>query len=653
MNDEIRKQLEKEEPTELHKKLLEHCKKLVTMSRNVMKDYYDLWDATDDVYRGIRIRDRQDVDAGSRGEPEKMVVPISFAQTQTFVAFCSSLYTQRERIFELIGRGEEDHKAAKIGEALLDRDLVWNTFDSRLYQFLLDVARFGLGVFKVGWHKEVETKEVAIEVPAPQAFGLSLGLPTTVMENQEVVRYLGNKVVNVSPYNFYPDPRLSLGRFQEGEFVASEEIYTRHGLSAMEKNGEVAGTKWVKRYSQEEWANRHNSTRLARNIPVDALTASIQGDTSVGMVVITECQVTLVPADFEADGVKLGKETWPVKWVVWYCNDNRVVKAEPLGYKHNQYTYALGEYTPDMHKLVNEGLADSISKLQDVISWFINSHITNVRKVIGDRLVVDPSGVEMKDLVERRPVIRLKEDAARAGVDKFVKQLAVVDVTTNHMTDADVLHGLVQVVTGISDNAMGQFYTGRRTATEARNVNSATAARLKLVALMLFRSALEPMARQMLSNHQQGLDVETYVRVLGELADPAVYAQFVKVTKDDLVGDYDFEVFDGTLPSERGIQAEALQEFLGGVMQNPQTVMLLGYDPRKLTEEWLELRGIRNPKRFEMDQVRQQELLAQLQAAGLTEVANATEVGTAGVAGVPGGPIGLPMPQTGAPGKVE
>ena len=617
MDELIATELAKEEQTEFHKGLLKHVKGLVDQSRQHMGHYYSIWDHNDEVYQGVKSADKSDGEARNRGEPEKMIVPLTYAQIQTYIAFCVSLYTQRQRVFELVGTGEEDHKAAKVGEALIDRDLTWNVFPVRLYQSQLDIARYGVGIVKIGWIRDVQMVEKAVEMPPPTLFGIPIGMARTEMVKEEVARYLGNKLINVSPYNFFPDVRLPLCRFQEGEFVASEDVYTQTQLRRMERNGEIAGVEWIK--PQATTNTMSVSRRLSRRSDRQPMTVSketVGNSKSAGVSVLTEVQVSLVPKEFLIDDKPIGEEDYPVKWNIWYVNDNRVVKAEPMGYTHDQYTYAVGEYSPDIQNLVNPGLADNVDKLQDVVSWLINSHITNVRKVIGDKLIVDPSGVEMKDLTERRPVIRLRPDAARTGVDKWVKQLQVVDVTATHMRDAQELHSLVQLTSGINDNALGQYHIGRRSATEARNVNSATAARLKIGALMLFRQMYEPMARQMLSNHQQGLDLPTFIKVMGELGDPTAYMRFTKVTRTDLIGNYDFEVFDGTTASERSVQAQALQDFLTEYLKNPALIPLLMYDPQKLVEEWLELRGIRNPKRFLLDPARMQQLLVDQQIWG-------------------------------------
>lgn len=645
MDEKIKKQLEQEDPTDFHKQILKHCRDLVKLSRDHMVQFYDTWDMHDDVYKGKRTPDEQDRKANKRGEPEKMIVPLTYAQIQTFIAFCFATFFQRERLFELEGMGVEDAKPARVGEALLERDLTYNVVEQKIYQFLLDVAKFGLGVVKSGWVEEKQL--VKTEEQVDRSFlGFNFGTKTKTTEDWKV-KYAGNKLFNISPYRFFPDVRLPLTRLQEGEFVASEDSISYVELRRLENEGEVAGIDHVKQLAVsrvEESSRRLPHTTLFVG---SALTAPTLGQKKSGSHVLTEVQVKLIPADFEIEGKPMGSEKYPVIYNVWIVNDSRVVKCEPLGYVHGLFTYDVGECNPDMHNLVNEGLAGIIDALQSVITWLINSHITSVRKNIDNRLIVDPAGVMMEDLKERRPVIRLKQEASRTGVDKWIKQLEVRDVTQNHIQDADALQAIVQIVTGINDNALGQFHTGRRSATEARSVNSATAARLKMVAVLLWKSTLEPLGRKMLSNLRDGLDVETFIKVLGEEADPNNYVTFAKVNKDDLIGDYDFEVFDGTLPSERRDQAETLQEMLLALFQSPQALAILGYDPRKLADEILELKGIRNPVRFKLDQVRMQEMqMQQQQLGGVGE-----QAGTAGaVNGTAGGnatgtiPAGSPRP---------
>lgn len=604
MHPDLHKSLTAEEPDEFHQQMLSHCRNLVDMSRKAMSSHYDTWDRYDEIYRGIRLRDETDKKASERGEPEKVVVPVSFAQIQTFVSFCFMLFTQREYFFELLTNKPEAYDASQKAEALLQRDLNRCKFNSVLYQFLLDVARFGVAINKIVWVEETKKSQVKAQPSMMGSLVSSVGyffgqtMQPQTPQYEEVPTFQGNKITSISPYRFFPDTRLPLKRFQEGEFVAMEDEQSYQHLRKLEGDGVVAGIKWVKQPNKISCADRDWRRYPNMTQPGDAAS---QPATSVGgTVIITEVQVNIIPSDFKINGKALGTEKVPVKYLVWYANDSRVIRCEPLNYPHGDFTYTLAEYSPDQNHFLNAGLSETIDKLQDVISFLINSHITSVRKVIQNQLVVDPEGVEMDDIRNRRPVIRLKPGKSSTGVDRYIKQLQVHDVTGNHMVDAETIQQLVQLTTGINDNALGQFNQGRRSATEARNVSAGTTGRLKTNASLLWTDGLEPMGRQMIQNLQAGLTADAYVKVFGTSSDPNVVKQLMKVTPQDIEGEYDFDVFDGTLASDKTFIAQALEEVLGILLQNPEAIALTNLDPKAMLYEAMRLRGVKTPERFEL-----------------------------------------------------
>ena len=166
MDEKIKKELNEKEQTPFVQQVLEDTRALVSISWRKMTEYYPQWDKNDDVYRSIQQRDKSDTLAFERNEPEKMVVPISYAQIQTFVAFCFLLFYQKDRFFELTGFTAEDDKPAKVGEALLARDLTKNIFEAKLVQFLLNIARFGIGITKCSWSVEKQLVRKEVKKPA-------------------------------------------------------------------------------------------------------------------------------------------------------------------------------------------------------------------------------------------------------------------------------------------------------------------------------------------------------------------------------------------------------------------------------------------------------------------------------------------------------
>lgn len=631
MDERIVQELSRETQTDFHSDMLTHCRRLVDLSRARMHKYYDQWDNHDNVYRSVREVDKEDLKARNRKEPDKAIMPVTKSQVDTFVAFGFAVLFQKETFFALTPFGSDNARSADVGEQLLQRDLEESNIYDIVWQLLTDIGKFGLGIFKNTWVEEKQYVTEAVPPENREFFGVPVagaaeGSSTTVQ-----TKYQGNRIKSVSPYRFFPDPRHPIKELYEGEFVASEDEYSKTQLLKLEADGAVAGVKHVQTFSL---GNLSESRKTSRLDSMDFSNATSESGPlqDGGTAVVTEVIIELVPSRWKLlDGLPIDEGDRPVKYIVWYANDNRVLRFERYAYAHDQYPYFVAQISPDNHHFINNGLAGEISKLQEIISWFVNSHITSVRKVIQNRLIVDPEGVEMEDLTEMRPVIRLKPGHSRSGVDRWIKQIDLTDVTAGHVQDAKALHDMVQIATGINDNALGQFHTGRRSAQEAKNVNSSVAARLKTVLSIIYYAAFRPLGLQMLSNLREGLSVPTFIRLFGLASDPQKFIEFSKATSSDLVGDYDFEVFDGTIPSERAAQAATLQESLAALLSSPDLILLTGLDVKEMFFELMRLKGIRHPERFQMGFKDRLALMQVITKGGQNGTNGETQSGGAGV----------------------
>jgi len=607
MDDKTFKLLEQEVHPDSVMTLMRKCESLVKKSRHVMVQKYDVWDAANETYLGKIAQDSEDKKASEKGEPQKMIVPLTFAQTQSFASFVFLLLLQNDKFYELQGTGPEDY--TRDCEMALARDLRRNQWPIKLYQTLLDVARFGICATETAWvenHVYVPTK---IDVPPTKFLGLEISKGGMRFETQKFLKYKGNEVSNVSPYNFFPDVRLPLSQMQDGEFVAVDTEYSATQLASMRADGDVAGTNnlpvLTTGFMQSERIPEHR---------FGSLVMEGNGRKSNGMHLVTKVQLDLVPKE-----VGIGKEDFPVRYHVWIANHQRVIKLEPVGYLHNQFTVNCGEFTPDMHGEMGRGLASVIDYLQSVVTWFINSHITSVRRTIDSKFIIDPAGVDTKQLESRSPYIFLRKNVSRSGVDRWIKQLQTVDATQGHMGDADSVGKMIQMVTGINDNAQGQYNSGRRSATEARAVTAGAASRLRMHTSLLWNQLFDPQGKQMLANLRQGMDEKLWMKVIGmppeDPKDQMAYQKRYQTFKGDpetVAGMDDYMVYDSTMPSEKGFMAQSLQELVGIAMSNPETAFALNLNTTRMIEEIARLRGIDNIEQWRMTPQEQQEYYARL-----------------------------------------
>lgn len=623
------------------KELLELANKLqdlLRISRAQMAKYYDQWDRYDQVYRGERIADAQDKKADVRGEPTKMILPLTFGQVQTFVAFGFQLYNQRDTYAEIIASGQEDEGAAKIAAAVIEQNLNYNKYRAvKLIQKLTDIARWGLGITKESWVKE--TTPIVQQVPDQEKMAVARpDMPTPIAppmktEVTYATKYLGNKIVNISPYRWYPDGRLPISRWADGEFCADE---IEESKVSLERNPLVAGMEFVSDLSAESFKDRR-MTFLKRNAEPNIMGGTVKP----AYVLLTEIQIRLNPSKTMVDkDTPLSDCDCEQVYIVWIVNDDRIVRISEAGYNHEEFGYNCAQLFDDQNRFVNFSLCEILSALQDTSTWFLNSRITNVRKNIFNQTVIDPSAVIMDDIIKRRPVIRLQPGRAGSGVETWIHQLQTQDVTQGHVGDIGVLNSMAKEATGINETLLGQFSPGRRSAKEAGNVANYAAARLVMMFGSIWESSEAPMLRKMLSNNRQGLDEPTLVRVFGQintqmaaqdvgnlvpsLAQPPVIPgqppqaqsptpQLQSVTKANLIGNYDLSVFNGTLPSQRQATAQVLLNWLETALKDSRVVLVTGLDPQLVLFEVFELLGVKNVNRFRLTPERLQQLMLMAQ----------------------------------------
>ena len=614
MEEIIYKELSKEQKTKFHGDLLTHCKGLVDSSRNVMQRYYSKWKKYDEVFRAHMPADRDDKNAQVRKEPKKAVVPVTLSVVSTFTAFAYAVLTQRPTFYELVSTKEEsDGDGRFLAEALLERDLEVSKFHGLvLVKLLQNYANLGLCIVRHGWRTDYGRRQVRKEVESTM-FGMfkqmfQSEVPTEVVE-EEYVRREGNDINHISPYRFFPDTRVPLERFQEGEFVATEYEMGYIPAKKAEARQELAGVKHVTTLPRNLFSSTHaDSNRLYSAVKSLKLQPRLVGTESSLPLLITEVEIELIPNEWSLSGSKvLGEEDYPVKFLVKIANDNRIVAVERMNYTHEKFTFDVAEFVSDQNHYIGFGVSEIIEDLQNTISWFINSRITSVRKVIQNQLIIDPTGVNMEDVKNRRPVIRLLHNASGQDVRKFVNQLQLQDVTQAHLTDVNYLTELVYEVTGISRNMIGQYATGRRSARESASVNINASNRASLYVRTIWDVLLRPLGQKMLENLRTGLSVEQYVKAVGaQAAMSEGTVSLFAVRPEDISGNYEFQTYDGTLPSERAEKAHALAELLEVMLRAPELIQAYQIDVWQLIREWAILRGIRHPDRFRVREQPQQ-----------------------------------------------
>ena len=596
--------------------------------------------------------------ARQRGRVEltTLKIPYSYGILMASHTYWTTVFMGRTPIHQFTGRHGETEQQIQALEALIDYQAHVGEMLVPKYMWLLDAGKYGLGVVGLGWVDEFSQVARIEDKPDLYQGILDTGKTKRVKINRRIPGYSGNRLHNVRPYDFYPDPRVAVRFFQKGEFCAArietgwnsilkrmqQGYYVEDAVKQLRRRGATSG-----RESSREYGSSQIDLPSSDTFYMDIENRGRDGgDLKNAVAALIECTIELVPNEW---GV--GRGSYPEKWVFTVTNDYDIaLGAQPLGANHDKFPYAVLEYEPEGYSIASRGIPEILKPVNDTMDWLINSHLYNVRKALNDQFVLDPTKVELSDLENPLPggVIRLSPGAYGDDVSKAITQLPVNDVTRSHLTDMAAMVSIGQRTIGVSDQLMGQIATqGRRSATEVRTGAGFGINRLKTTAEFFSAMGWAPMSAMLVQNSQQYYDGEKKFKIVGQLAQEAGEG-FINVTADDILGFYDFVPVDGTQPVDRLAQANLWQQLLGQLRNVPQVAEQ--YDVGRIFEWVAQLAGLKNVSRFKIQMEDPAMLQQQAQAGNVIPLP--TNVGPGG-----GNPNPNPAPSNtaggGGPGPVS
>ncbi len=617
--------------TPQHRFLVDAVLRRRDFSRDKMKERHNAWKKSEENF--IAYMPEKDVDRQRRslrevgGEPQftTLRIPFDYAVLMAAHTYWTSVFLSRNPVFQYQGRHGSGEDQVLAVEAMMDYQLMVGKMLPQLYIWLLDVGKYGMAITGSHWSKEKIIVNREMEVP-DTFLGIDLGSSQTEMKRFVMDGYQGNKLYNVRPYDFFPDPRVTLGRMQEGEFCGR---YTQVGWNHMAKRaaaGDYFNINVVRQQRQASADRDRGSSNVSRPVDTSNSNSSGFGQDVMDMhtIDLLEMYIELIPRDWG-----LGDSGFPEKWVFVLANDQVVVAAQPLGDYHDKFPFYILEYEPDGYAMFKRSLLEIVGPMTDVITWLINTHFYNTRKSLNDMFVVDPTKIVIKDLKNPEPgkIIRLKEEMYGQDVRSAIWQFPVQNTTQQHLQDTGILSSLIQRVSGVNDNIMGLLdQGGRKTATEVRTSSSFGVNRLKTVAEWFSATGFSDMAQTLLQSTQQHYSGNEKMRLAGDFFLHPGAARELEVTPQSIQGFYDFTGVDGTLPVDRFAQVNMWTQLLQQMGQSPQ--VLQQYDLGRIFAWVAQLGGLKNIHRFKVEITEPEQLLNQQDRGNVVPIGGTDGAGT-------------------------
>lgn len=634
---------------ELHSFLRRRIEARIKYSTSKKADSIKKWEQAEDA--ALAYLPEQEEDAIRRSDRElrgntrytTIVIPYSYAILMAAHTYMTSVFFARSPVHQFAGRHGESEQQVSALEALISYQVETGEHLVPYYIWMYDMGKYGVGILGNYWCEEI-IQYSSVEMVSPPGIVGPDGQPIQSEKIQKVQQtfqsagFIGNKVYNVSPFDFGHDPHFPIKRFQEGEYCWVRKTMGWTEVLRRTKSG------FYNQAAIDKIPSRQPSTSTIQDgssalIRPDRTTQQDMGDDETKhptSIDVFEIYVDLVQSEW-----KLGDSDNSEKWVFTITGDySLILGAQPLGAAHGKFPFSVGETEVEGYGIFTRGMPEIIRPIQNTMDWLINTHFYNVRAAMNNQFIIDPSKIIVDDAEDGGPgfIYRLRPEAYGSDVRSFFYQVPVVDMTKGHMTDLETMQDIGEKITGINDQMFGAISGSRTTATEVRTSTGFGVNRLKTITEYVSAMGMSPLAQQLVQQSQQFYEGDLKLKIVGDLAQMAG-PQFMNVTPQLLGGFFDFVPVDGTLPIDRMAMATLWQNIMGQMRNIPG--LLQQFDMSKIFTHIAQLAGIRNINQFKIQVLPDAQVQQMAQAGNVIPLRGPSPPSSSGG---PGGGLGADAP---------
>ncbi len=573
-------------------------------SEREMMKRHPKWDQIDQMFTAFIPQSKMEKDRKSKDvrKPTSIVVPESFAVRETFTTYAMTVFGDLPT-FRYEGVGPEDTIGAILMEKVVDVQTQNKSALLALQTQFNDAFGYGFGITTIDWVREMGRRTVVQDefIIDPQT-GEEILLATERIPIDEI-RFEGSVLHTIDPRKYLPDPQARISDPQSAEYIGwlGERM---NFMSLLREENQPGSIFFNVRYLRNSNGNSsiyahqtktRNPSYLGRQVdeqPKGMASNIIQPIDLIWMY------IDLIPAEWN-----LGDSELPEKWVFCLANDAVIVVAGKMDNHHDMFPVAVAAPDDAGHEHSPVSRVEIMFGLQEVMNFYLNSHVEETLKFLRNHLVVDPQRVNMSDVMKNKGVIKTRNANWGRGVEDAIKQLSMQDVTRNHLPDLAAVTAIARSTTGAVDTAQGiQRVRGERvTKGEFEATRGSALSKLQRAAQTISLQSMKALGLMAAYHVQQYMTQDVWVKIAGRTEEVlrAEYAvepgqSHIKVSPFELNVAFDLLVHDGTVlggedPNAWITWLEAAGR-LPGVMQS--------YNSRAIALHLARLMGNKNPEQF-------------------------------------------------------
>jgi hypothetical protein len=554
LNERLRPQVDGGNQDGLHEKLISKLKCWIQESKSHINQRSDDWEQVDehmrlylDLSRPARAGDKGYV-YGEDGKTikenpwDRMVcIPLTYSTILTRLVHMFGIFTKTDPFFHLRPSGGEDKRMARIHEIVMNRDAMLSKMPLTIWQTILDAEKYGFGI----WYDTWADKHGWVTKPPTYNPAIRSSLPPQLQHLAEKSRswerlYEWNRYQSVDPHCFLPDPGApSILDPQAGTRCGHWEITNWINLSEKDlkrRNGPYFNLDLARKAGVASARGRKQAGKMSEG------TSGERIEQMYPDLEVQHLQVKIIPKELGLSDV-----TYPEIWWFSTAEEDVIIRAHPSPYDHNEFTYSVGASDPDFSAPFMPGMGQQLIGGQNIVNWFFNSHMANIRKTVNDQVVYNDNLIEESDILSPGPArhIRLTSrgkqlhERGLLGIEQMYSQFRLTDVTQIHLTAAGEIIKQMQTMAATPDPVTGMPLPTKRTLGEIEQVSGSAIARIQASAELLDHQIIATAAARHIVNRQQWTSAEQVIRIAGRLAEELETEELI-VRPEDLWGRYDY-----------------------------------------------------------------------------------------------------------------
>lgn len=567
-------------------RIVDYVRNMQKMSHDKISRRYDHWleaDRAHDVY----------VPANTTKFREKAVMADTRAIADTVLTYMMAAMAGRNPMFQLEGLNRKSRTPAAVLERLLHQHMRRTGGEAKMAQMFLDSIRYGFAPTKVTWDAKKNT----------------------------------NVITNFDPRRVFPDPRVQWGDWERMQFISLVDYASTSSLLASGQYPKMAKYPALRRSltagsGQGSGWDAHNTFHKdqGRGLNIDPLDPTFTDAVSQGTFFSLEKARIVDETWMRLNGYEIGVPQLDQIWLVATVLDERVVIRFQLNPYGRQFPIVIGGMYHDSHKSYSQSLYDLLLPMHDISTWMLRSRIDNVQLALQNLIFADPTQINIADLIDRNPwnIVRTLP-GVKPGDGLFIANIP--DVTQSHWADIGAVGELKQRVSAASDAQQGMPTSdGIRSATEIQRLTQLGSQRLGVLSRISSATTVRPLVHMMVSNLQDAVSMEGSIRapdnqIPGLLA-PMVQDGYLDFDINDLQGDIEYLVVDGTLPVEPTRNAETWMTMLEVINGSG---LQMEYNTGRIVEEAIRSMGVSDLDQFKISQEEMQQGLRPSQELAIME----------------------------------